>query len=104
MKKRVFLIATGALGGLGAVFSITPPQFANNVGGGIDTGTTPAPTKSAAPSVSKTPGSAPAPVKPVPTVAPAQPTGGSVTVTGDGFEVGSSRQLLGKCGCEGDIY
>jgi hypothetical protein len=92
MKKRVFLIATGALGGLGAVFSITPPQFANNLGGGIDTGTTPAPTKSAAPTVSKTPGSAPAPIKPVPTVAPAQPTGGSVTVTGDGFEAYEARR------------
>ena len=32
--KRALLIATGTIGGLGAVFAITPPQFGTSLGGG----------------------------------------------------------------------
>ena len=43
--KRGLLIAGGALGGLGAVMAITPPQFSSNeslaIGGGAMSGSTP---------------------------------------------------------------
>ena len=43
--KRALLIAGGALGGLGAVMAITPPQFSSTeslaLGGGAMSGSTP---------------------------------------------------------------
>ena len=33
MKKTGILIATGTIGGMGAVFAVTPPQFGNNATG-----------------------------------------------------------------------
>ena len=39
LSKRFFLIAGGTVGGLGAVLSITPPQFGSTTGLAIGTGT-----------------------------------------------------------------
>ena len=62
--KRGLLIAGGALGGLGAVMAITPPQFSSNeslaIGGGAMSGSTPTATATAidspAPAATKTTG------------------------------------------------
>ena len=73
LTKRFFLIAGGTVGGLGAVLSITPPQFGSTTGLSLGTGTslsggttstpaatpTPATTKKA---TTSTPKSTPAPV------------------------------------------
>ena len=64
--KRGLLIAGGALGGLGAVMAITPPQFSSNeslaIGGGAMGGSTPTATAtatdSATPVATKTKGTA----------------------------------------------
>jgi uncharacterized protein with FMN-binding domain len=56
--KRALLIAGGALGGLGAVMAITPPQFSSNdslaIGGGAMGSTTPTATISPTPIATKT--------------------------------------------------
>jgi uncharacterized protein with FMN-binding domain len=72
--KRLLLIAGGTVGGLGAVLSITPPQFGSaststlgsksgsSLGGATSTTTTPAPTQGqAAPAPTDTAAAAPAP-------------------------------------------
>ena len=64
--KRGLLIAGGALGGLGAVMAITPPQFSSTeslaIGGGVIGGSTPTvtatATDSATPVATKTKGTA----------------------------------------------
>ena len=75
--KRGLLIGVGTLGGLGAVFAITPPQFgastgAGGIGGALSnsgtTSATPAQTQSAAPS------STPVAATPTPTKATASKT------------------------------
>jgi uncharacterized protein with FMN-binding domain len=73
--KRGLLIGVGTLGGLGAVFAITPPQFGSGIGGGGARATLSggAATQAAAP--------APAPSKPN-TPAPATKTGVSGTFVG----------------------
>jgi len=69
--KRALLIATGTIGGLGAVFAITPPQFGTSLGGGAlgsSTGSlsaggslaTPAATTPAASATSAAPATTPA--------------------------------------------
>ena len=65
--KRVMLIAGGTIGGLGAVLSITPPQFGSAtsnggglLGGGSTTTTTPAPATTTTPAPTATT-AAPAP-------------------------------------------
>jgi uncharacterized protein with FMN-binding domain len=80
--KRVVLIAGGTIGGLGAVLSITPPQFGSAAGGGQLLGhnlggatTTAAP---AAPAQSQAPAPAPAAT----TAAPVTPAKVSGTFTG----------------------
>ena len=80
--KRGLLIGVGTLGGLGAVFAITPPQFgastgAGGIGGALSNSSTssaaPAQTQSAAPS--STPVAAtPTPTKATPTPTKATPT------------------------------
>ena len=94
MKKTGILIATGTIGGMGAVFAITPPQFGNNASG-VDQASTPAATQTPEATTAPTPapskaGAAAAPspsaVAPMPTQTPTKaPTTGSVTVTGDSF-------------------
>ena len=95
--KRALLIAGGTIGGLGAVLSITPPNFgtSNGVAGGISTGgttttATPTPTaaatKSATPAPTHTKKATPATTKkatpaPAKTTAPAA-TGANGTFTG----------------------
>jgi uncharacterized protein with FMN-binding domain len=68
--KRGLLIGVGTLGGLGAVFAITPPQFGNGIGGGgaratlsggAATQAAPAQTQAAAPAPAQTQAAAPAP-------------------------------------------
>ena len=70
--KRGLLIGVGTLGGLGAVFAITPPQFGTGIGGGgaratlsggAATEAAPAPTQTqaAAPAPAQTQAAAPAP-------------------------------------------
>ena len=63
--KRGLLIGVGTLGGLGAVFAITPPQFGNGIGGGgaratlsggAATQAAPAQTQAAAPAPAATTG------------------------------------------------
>ena len=100
--KRVMLIAGGTIGGLGAVLSITPPQFGTTsssglggtlLGGGSTTstasttGTTPAPTATQAASTpapaatatkkatATTPAPAPTTAAPAPAPAKAKPSG-----------------------------
>jgi uncharacterized protein with FMN-binding domain len=88
MKKTGILIATGTIGGMGAVFAITPPQFGNNATG-IDQTPTPAATQ--APVATTAPVPTPtkaggATAKPNTTPVPSQPAAtGLVTVTGDSF-------------------
>ncbi len=94
MKKTGILIATGTIGGMGAVFAITPPQFGSNASG-VDQASTPAATQTPEASATPTPApskagatAAPSPsaVAPMPTQTPTKaPTTGSVTVTGDSF-------------------
>ena len=68
--KRGLLIGVGTLGGLGAVFAITPPQFGTGIGGGgaratlsggAATQAAPAQTKAAAPAPAQTQAAAPTP-------------------------------------------
>jgi uncharacterized protein with FMN-binding domain len=68
--KRGLLIGVGTLGGLGAVFAITPPQFGTGIGGGgaratlsggAATQAAPAQTQAAAPTPAQTHAAAPAP-------------------------------------------
>ena len=68
--KRGLLIGVGTLGGLGAVFAITPPQFGTGIGGGgaratlsggAATEAAPAQTQAAAPAPAQTQAAAPAP-------------------------------------------
>ena len=94
MKKTGILIATGTIGGMGAVFAITPPQFGNNASG-VNQASTPATTQTPVATAAPTPApskagatAAPSPsaVAPTPTQTPTKaPTTGSVTVTGDLF-------------------
>jgi uncharacterized protein with FMN-binding domain len=94
MKKTGILIATGTIGGMGAVFAITPPQFGSNASG-VDQSSTPAATQTPEATATPTPApskagatAAPSPsaVAPMPTQTPTKaPTTGSVTVTGDSF-------------------
>ncbi len=93
MKKTGILIATGTIGGMGAVFAITPPQFGSNASG-VDQSSTPATTQTPEATASPTPESssqvspnpAPSAAVPMPTQAPTKaPATGSVTVTGDSF-------------------
>jgi len=100
--KRVLLIAGGTIGGLGAVLSITPPQFGTASSGGLGghllgggsttstastTGTTPAPAATQAASTpapaatatkkatASTPAPAPTTAAPAPAPAKAKPSG-----------------------------
>ena len=95
MKKTGILIATGTIGGMGAVFAITPPQFGNNASRD-DQASTPATTQTPVATATPTPApseaggatAAPSPsaVAPTPTQTPTKaPTTGSITVTGDSF-------------------
>ncbi len=94
MKKTGILIATGTIGGMGAVFAITPPQFGSNARG-VDQSSSPAATQTPEATATPTPApskagatAAPSPsaVAPMPTQTPTKaPTTGSVTVTGDSF-------------------
>ena len=68
--KRGLLIGVGTLGGLGAVFAITPPQFGTGIGGGgaratlsggAATQAAPAQTQAAAPAPAQTQAAAPTP-------------------------------------------
>ena len=81
--KRGLLIGVGTLGGLGAVFAITPPQFGTGIGGGgaratlsggAATQAAPAQTQAAAPAPAQTQAAAPAAPAPAPAApAPAAP-------------------------------
>jgi uncharacterized protein with FMN-binding domain len=94
MKKTGILIATGTIGGMGAVFAITPPQFGNNASG-LDQTPTPAATQAPVATATPTPSptkagatAAPSPsaVAPMPSQTPTKAVAtGSVTVTGDSF-------------------
>ena len=68
--KRGLLIGVGTLGGLGAVFAITPPQFGTGIGGGgaratlrggAATQAAPTQTQAAAPTPAQTQAAAPTP-------------------------------------------
>lgn len=99
--KRAILIATGTVGGLGAVLAITPPQFTSTQSASLampDAGTTtapseqtpaaatPTPDKTASTSKTKTP--VPAVKTPATPSAPAQTTKSvSGTFTGDSVDV-----------------
>lgn len=75
--KRGLLIGVGTLGGLGAVFAITPPQFGASTGaGGIGGALSNSGTTSAAPAQtqSATPSSTPPSATPTPTKATASKT------------------------------
>ena len=91
--KRAILIATGTVGGLGAVLAITPPQFTSTQStslampdAGTTTAATPTPSKTATTSKTKTP--VPAVKTPAAAPAPAQTTKSvSGTFTGDSVDV-----------------
>jgi len=81
--KRVALIAGGTIGGLGAVLSITPPQFgsATSHGGGLlGGGSTTTTTTTPAPAATQATTPAPAATTAAPTPAKAKPSG---TFTGN---------------------
>lgn len=93
LTRRFFLIAGGTVGGLGAVLSITPPQFGSTggltLGGGtslsgggtsLSGGTTPAATPATTPATTPTPGTTKKPTK-TPTKKPTKGTGGGTTAT-----------------------
>jgi uncharacterized protein with FMN-binding domain len=66
--KRGLLIGVGTLGGLGAVFAITPPQFGSNTGaGGISGALNGSTTKSAAPAQTQAPATQATSAAPTPT-------------------------------------
>jgi uncharacterized protein with FMN-binding domain len=95
MKKTGILIATGTIGGMGAVFAVTPPQFGNNATG-VDQVAAPAASQSPTATAS-TPAATPAPSKSsstptpqattpaAPTPAPSKAASGKVTVTGNSY-------------------
>jgi uncharacterized protein with FMN-binding domain len=110
ISKRLFLILGGTVGGLGAVVSITPPQFGTSGGigslGSKSTPTTPAPVASAPTAVPANPTTQPqtaptpttktkkkktatkattTPVAPTQTQAPTTPQSASVTGTFSGI-------------------
>jgi uncharacterized protein with FMN-binding domain len=99
--KRAILIATGTVGGLGAVLAITPPQFTETQSTSLampDAGTTTAPSEQAPAAATPTPNKTATTSKtkaPVPAVktpaaapAPAQKTKSvSGTFTGDSVDV-----------------
>ena len=110
ISKRLFLILGGTVGGLGAVVSITPPQFGTSGGigslGSKSTPTTPAPVASAPTTVPANPTTQPqtaptpttktkkkktatkattTPVAPTQTQAPTTPQSASVTGTFSGI-------------------
>jgi uncharacterized protein with FMN-binding domain len=118
MKKRVFLIVTGTIGGLGAVLAVTPPQFGGAGGlAATDQGNAPTPQKSTKPPPDATPtqepsaatskSSKPKPDKsaatknnqstpePTPTPTPTPQNVGVKTVTGDPFEADEGRRSWG---------
>ena len=95
MKKTGILIATGTIGGMGAVFAVTPPQFGNNA---TDVDQVAAPAASQSPkAAAPTPAATPAPSKgsstptpqattpAAPTPAPTKAASGKVTVTGNSY-------------------
>jgi uncharacterized protein with FMN-binding domain len=95
MKKTGILIATGTIGGMGAVFAVTPPQFGNNATG-VDqmaapaasqspTATTPMPAATPAPSKGSSTPTPQATTPVAPTPAPTKAAGGKVTVTGNSY-------------------
>ena len=95
MKKTGILIATGTIGGMGAVFAVTPPQFGNNATG-VDQMAAPAASQSPT-ATAPTPAATPAPSKgsstptpqattpAAPTPAPTKAASGKVTVTGNSY-------------------
>ena len=97
--KRAILIATGTVGGLGAVLAITPPQFTATQSTSLampDAGTTTAPSEQAPTAATPTPSktattsktNTPAPAVKTPATAPAQTTKSvSGTFTGDSVDV-----------------
>ena len=70
LGKRFFLIAGGTIGGLGAVLSITPPQFGATSGLTLGTGTPLSGGTTATPSASPTPSSISNPPTPTPVATP----------------------------------
>jgi len=122
MKKRVFLIVTGTIGGLGAVLAVTPPQFGGAGGlAATDQGNAPIPQKSTKPAPTATQNSTPAPSAatsksskpkpdksaatknnqstpeptPTPTPTPKPQNVGVKTVIGDPFEADEGRRSWG---------
>jgi uncharacterized protein with FMN-binding domain len=99
--KKTLLIATGTIGGLGAVLSVTPPQLGQtNVialgNQGVDTQATPAqstaqatPQSTATKKASKPKASTPAAATPVPKQSAAAASSGSVSgkFTGDSVDI-----------------
>jgi uncharacterized protein with FMN-binding domain len=97
--KRAILIATGTVGGLGAVLAITPPQFTATQSTSLampDAGTTTAPSEQAPAAATPTPNKTattsktktPVPAVKTPATAPAQTTKSvSGTFTGDSVDV-----------------
>ena len=97
--KRAILIATGTVGGLGAVLAITPPQFTETQSTSLampDAGTTTAPSEQAPAAATPTPNmtattsktKTPVPAVKTPATAPVQTTKSvSGTFTGDSVDV-----------------
>jgi len=97
--KRAILIATGAVGGLGAVLAITPPQFTSTQSTSLampDAGTTTAPSEQAPAAARPTPNKTattsktktPVPAVKTPAAAPSQSSKSvSGTFTGDSVDV-----------------
>jgi uncharacterized protein with FMN-binding domain len=97
--KRAILIATGTVGGLGAVLAITPPQFTSTRSTSLalpDAGSTTAPAEQVPAAATPTPSKSattskttkPAPAVKTPAAAPAQTTKSvSGTFTGDSVDV-----------------
>ena len=90
--KRGLLIGVGTLGGLGAVFAITPPQFGSNTGaGGISGALNGSTTKSAAPAQAQAPATQATSAAPTPT-----PTKASASKTSSAAKKAAAKAAASK--------
>ena len=90
--KRGLLIGVGTLGGLGAVFAITPPQFGANTGaGGISGAISGSTTKSAVPAQTQAPAAQATSAAPAPT-----PTKASASKTTSAAKKAAAKAAASK--------
>ena len=101
--KRGLLIGVGTLGGLGAVFAITPPQFGASTGaGGIGGALSNSSTSSAAPAQTQSaaPSSTPVAATPTPTKATPTPTKATTSKTSSAAKKAAAKAAAAKAAAD----